>query len=682
MIMKLFVILSFLLLNSLYSGVLTDSDKPQFPTTNLIKNSGFENSDISWTSSNSEQDDTAFYTNLGTGFNSGIYTLIYQFNGTILIGGAFTTFKGNTRNRLVRLNSDGTEDTAFYTNLGTGFNSGIYTLIYQFNGTILIGGAFSTLNGNTRNRLVKLNFDGTDDTDFYANLGTGFNSEIYTLATQSDGKILVGGAFTTFNGNARISLIRLNSDGTEDTTFYANLGMGFNNVETVFNVIIQSNGKILVGGAFTAFNGDTRNKLIRLNSDGTEDIAFYANLGTGFNNTVYNISEQSDEKILVDGAFTTFNGNTRNRLIRLNSDGTENAAFYTNLGTGFNSDIRILTPQSDGKILVGGAFTTLNGNTRNKLIRLNFDGTEDTNFYINIGTGFNSATDAIAIQSDGKILTGGLFTTLNGITRNRLLRLTFTKSFNISSNMAEGLYSASFDANFANNYFEQTNIYVPYGLRNNQCVFGFYYKGGDANLTAEILDSSNSVISSKVLSTQADWALINQAFTCPNETVGLKFKIIATANAAIAYFDNTYIFDNTKGNQKTDLNYIRGGSTGEYEFPLIEGTVTNCQLTLTTTGRPIFIGLIPDGGTNPSELLYGFFDGNLYITRDGTAAGNRIARFYYSIASNVQLGAPVSSINFIDISASAGSHTYYLRAKSVTNSNIYINYARLFIYEL
>ena len=226
-------------------------------------------------------------------------------------------------------------------------------------------------------------YNGTANFTFYTNLGTGFNGPLYNVTTQPDGKILVGGNFGTLNGNTRNRLVRLNSDGTEDTSFYTNLGGGFNNI--VHSIEIQSDDKILVGGFFDNFNGNTRNRLVRLNSNGTEDTSFYTNLGTGFNNSVYNVTIQPDGKILVGGSFTALNGSTRNKLVRLNSNGTEDTSFYSNLGTGFEgvelipSNIRSVYVQPDGKILVGGFFVSLNGNTRTNLVRLNSNGTEDTN---------------------------------------------------------------------------------------------------------------------------------------------------------------------------------------------------------------------------------------------------------------------------------------------------------------
>ena len=368
--------------------------------------------------------DPNFYTALGTGFNdTEVLATAVQTDGKILVGGDFTTLNDITRNRLVRLNSDGSVDTTFYTNLGTGFNNGIQAIAVQTDGKRLVGGQFTTFNGITRNRLVRLNSDGTHDAAFYTNLGTGFDNDIRVIAIQTDGKILVGGSFTTLNGNTRNYILRLNSDGTEDSAFYSNLPFGQGPNGPVRAIAIQTDGAIVVGGDFTQLFFFNRNYILRLNSDGTEDSAFYSSFSTAFDASVYTIKVQTDGKILVGGNFNILNGITRNRLVRLNTDGTEDTAFYTALGTGFNSSVYSIVLQTDGKILVGGGFTTLNAITRNVLVRLNSTGTVDTAFYTNLGTGFNLYARTITVQSNGKILFGGGFTTLNAITRNRLVRL-------------------------------------------------------------------------------------------------------------------------------------------------------------------------------------------------------------------------------------------------------------------
>ena len=87
----------------------------------------------------------------------------------------------------------------------------------------------------------------------------GFNGTVSAIATQTDGKILVGGSFTSYKGVTENRIIRLNSDGTKDNSF--NTGTGFD--ATVYTIEIQADGKILVGGNFSSYNGDLENFIIR-----------------------------------------------------------------------------------------------------------------------------------------------------------------------------------------------------------------------------------------------------------------------------------------------------------------------------------------------------------------------------------------------------------------------------------
>jgi uncharacterized delta-60 repeat protein len=351
---------------------------------------------------------------IGDGFNGTVNSITLQSDGKILVGGGFTQFDSNQANYLVRLNANGTLDTSF--NIGTGFNTTVQSIALQPDGKILVGGLFTLFNGNTINRLVRLNADGTLDGGF--NIGTGFNTTVLSIALQPDGKILVGGLFTQFDGNTINRLVRLNADGTLDMSF--TIGTGFN--ERVQSIALQSDGKIIVGGRFTQFDGNTVGRIVRLNGNGTIDSGF--DMSTGFNGPVQSIALQSGGKIIVGGGFTQFNGNTVNHLARLNGDGTLDTSFT--IGTGFSGSVAIsvetITLQPDGKIIVGGGqFTSFDGNPANRLVRLNGDGSLDTGF--NIGSGFNTTVQSIALQSDGKIIVGGSFQQFDGNTANLLARL-------------------------------------------------------------------------------------------------------------------------------------------------------------------------------------------------------------------------------------------------------------------
>lgn len=246
----------------------------------------------------------------------------------------------------------------------------------------------------------------------------------YSMAVQSDGKVLLGSRLSLASGQYQ-AICRFNADGTPDTAFNSNIisngsvGTGY-----VSSIVVQSDGKILVGGDFGANWGGVSGTrfFVRLNSDGTLDTSFNTNLGTGFNGRVNAIALQSDGKILVGGDFNTLNGATRNRLIRLNSNGSLDAAFYTNLGSAFNNSVNAIGIQSSGHIVVGGAFTTLNGINRTRIVRLDSSGVVDTAFSTNLGTSVNDAVKTLVIRKSiirgttwvDVIVIGGDFTSING----------------------------------------------------------------------------------------------------------------------------------------------------------------------------------------------------------------------------------------------------------------------------
>ena len=320
------------------------------------------------------------------GFNGFVWAIAVQSDGKILVGGAFTTYKGISENFIIRLNSDGTKDVTFDNSIG--FNNGVYSIAIQSDGKILVGGAFTTYKGLTEIRIIRLNSDGTKDVTFDNSIG--FDNDVISIAIQSDGKIVCGGTFTFYKGVSANRIIRLNSDGTKDVTF--DNSIGFDN--DVYSIAIQSDGKIVCGGGFTTYKGLAENYIIRLNSDGTKDVAFDNSIG--FDSAVQSVAIQSDGKIICGGSFTTYKGLTENRIIRLNSDGTKDITFDNSIG--FNTQPNSIAIQSDGKILVGGSFTTYKGLTENRIIRLNSDGTKDITFDNSIG--FDTVVQEIAIQSD------------------------------------------------------------------------------------------------------------------------------------------------------------------------------------------------------------------------------------------------------------------------------------------
>jgi uncharacterized delta-60 repeat protein len=361
--------------------------------------------------------------NVGTGTDNSVTTTAIQSDGKIIIGGDFTTYNGTARNYIARLNTDGSLDATF--NVGTGTDNPVSTTAIQSDGKIIIVGGFNSYNGTASNHIARLNIDGSLDASF--NVGTGANSYVKTTAIQSDGKIIIGGGFNSYNGTARNYIARLNTDGSLDVTF--NVGTGTDN--SVRTTAIQSDGKIIIGGYFTTYNGTSRNYIARLNTDGSLDATFNV---AGTDNYVITTAIQSDGKIIIGGYFTTYNGTSSNFITRLNIDGSLDAIY--NAGTGANGGVSTTAIQSDGKIIIGGNFTAYNDTARNYIARLNADGSLDASF--NLGTGANGGVSTTAIQSDGKIIIGGNFTGYNGTARNHIARLNTDGSLDASFNIGTG----------------------------------------------------------------------------------------------------------------------------------------------------------------------------------------------------------------------------------------------------
>jgi uncharacterized delta-60 repeat protein len=194
------------------------------------------------------------------------------------------------------------------------------------------------------------------------------------IVQDSNGKYLVAGAFTTYNGVTANRIARLNYDGSLDTTFNTLNGLG----SVGYCVIALSSGKYMVSGAFTTFNGATANRIIRLNSNGSKDTSFV--YGTGFNQQIWSLIEQGDGKVLAGGIVSSYNGTACKEIVRLNTDGTLDNTFSigTGLSTGGNIYDMKFTPE--GKILIGGHFTTINGIPAKRMALLNSDGSVDTSF--------------------------------------------------------------------------------------------------------------------------------------------------------------------------------------------------------------------------------------------------------------------------------------------------------------
>ncbi|MCB1209409.1 MAG: choice-of-anchor D domain-containing protein [Verrucomicrobiales bacterium] len=345
------------------------------------------------------------------GFVSGpAYGIAVQTDGKIIVGGAFTSVGGVTRNHVARLTESGSLDAGFDPNA----DDLVTCAGVQTDGKLLIGGRFTVVGGSAAPYISRLNANGTVDKTFHGSA----DGTVYCVLPQANGKVLVGGQFSSVGGTGSNRVARLNIDGTPDYGFVSGLASTFSNISTVVkSIALQADDKIVIGGSFASVGGTACSSVARLNANGSLDPSFFVNASSYSNIPYINcVVIQPDGKILIGGVFNTIIGIPRNCIARLNPDGSLDDSFDPNV-SGFS--IYGITPQSDGKIIVVGDFASVSGTTRRNIARLNADGSVDPTFVLTPSDSVLSG----AIQGDGRAIIGGGFTMLDSTSRNFLGRL-------------------------------------------------------------------------------------------------------------------------------------------------------------------------------------------------------------------------------------------------------------------
>jgi len=311
------------------------------------------------------------------------------------ICGNFTEYNSNTIGRFVaRLNYDGSLDTSFNTNTIDGFNTTVKTIALDNNNKVIVGGDFTALNSASQPYIARLNQDGSLDGTF--TIGVSFNGYVNKIVVYFKNRIFVGCSFNAYNGTSYYAIARLLPDGTYDSSFIT--GSGFN--DRVWEIVIQSDGTILVGGDFTSYDSNSVYYFVKLNEDGGFNSGFPQYTTSGLDNSVYTIKSLPDGRIFVGGNFTSYDTVPYGGIFGFNSDGGINNTFDV-IG-GFNSTVRGI--DYNGRVLVGGAFNTYQSLSANYLIKLNQDATVSMTYDV-------PNTTVISVLCDlSKTLIGGQFT--------------------------------------------------------------------------------------------------------------------------------------------------------------------------------------------------------------------------------------------------------------------------------
>jgi uncharacterized delta-60 repeat protein len=288
---------------------------------------------------------------------------------------------------------------------------------------------------NERPGSIDFNFNPIIET---TNTGSGG----FHIALQPDGKLIVAGDFQHVNGVSRNGICRLNADGSLDASFdpkgtlVAGVGEpGYSPSISVYSLVLQPDGKILVRGDFNSGNGLNYTNFIRFNADGSVDTGFVPDKAS-HPLSLYGhgaaMAVQSDGKILVAEGDACCESKSA-ELARLNADGSSDTTFVTlevvGVDGGWGSTFNCIVIDGDGRALFEGNTDSTDqflGGPKKGLIRLNADGSIDESFHpimdrlgvVDIG----SRTKAV-VQPDGKIVTVGFFNQVNGVDRLGLARL-------------------------------------------------------------------------------------------------------------------------------------------------------------------------------------------------------------------------------------------------------------------
>lgn len=348
----------------------------------------------------------------GPGANDRVRCLLPLDDGRLLVGGDFTAFGGKPRHHVARLNADGSLDPAFVTPAGV--TGAVFAMALQPDGQVVVAGwgALGTPS------IARLHPDGGPDPSF--SLGTEFFGYFYAVAVQHDGRLLVGGSYTGINGVRLRRIARLLPDGRVDPTF--DPGEGFSNGHpeqeaTVRCIVVRSDGHALVGGDFSHFHGVARCGIACLRPDGTLDPTFDPQ--GGFSGPVSALALRPDGRVLVGGNYTSFGGRPCPRIVQLDAQGRRDPSFVPDRC--FTGEVTGLVVDPHGRVLAAGAHHTPYGEVQDRVVRLTPQGHRDPAF---LGLhDLDGQVRSLMLARDGSVVLAGDITRAGGLPCRGLARL-------------------------------------------------------------------------------------------------------------------------------------------------------------------------------------------------------------------------------------------------------------------
>ena len=538
-------------------------------------------------------------------------------------------------------------------------------------GVVMINGSFNTLNTTDRYYIGRVDDTGDVDTTWPADFGSQFNSTCNgNLVAQSSGKQLTCGTFTTYNGTSVGRICRLNQDGTLDTSFNSG-GAGFNN--TVNYIIVNSDDTLIVVGAFTTYNGTSANRIVKLTSSGSIDGSFSA--GTGFNDVVHCI-DKVGSYYYIGGNFTTYKGTSYSRFIVLDEYGT---VIGPNVGEGANGDVFAIKAEASGSnVYVGGGFSTWNGSSvANDLVKVSTSNwSANTTFNSNINTGSDNQVRGMIWDEQNKVLyVGGNFTQFSG---------TSSLAYLVALNQ-DGTSYTSF-----NNNKVTPNLFVRTLVWSNIYPTKFYIMGGftsyngnsNRNRIARI-SASNGAVDSFNVNVFAgpgqepvwayDFSIVKPTPTpTPTNTPTPSVTPTGVCNTIIVTYSNTTDWGACYGNNTTSIG-INGTELSDSTILYLDGY--SCDINY----------LAPSGYYVDVPGTVWYWDGVSSLTSSNCPICNNVFLYYANTAEDICCGNVNTgnfytdgSANWYDsayLYADCGSQTYfpntYYSSSFGANSDVY-----------
>ncbi|SFN20304.1 DUF11 domain-containing protein [Dokdonella immobilis] len=354
-----------------------------------------------------------------------VYALLAVGGGTLYVGGEFHSIGGQSRNGVAKLYTEGPGPADALWNPGS--DQAVATIVGRGTDSIVVGGWFEFIGGAPHLALAAITEAGLVGGLVDVELGGGYPQVMLALA---DGGTVIGGRFAKVDGRVRQKLLRLEPDGSLDPDWHPMLSGG-SYYQDIRALAEGENGEVYVGGDFTLVDGVSRNYLARIDAAGHLDLEWNPSPDQSVGDFVL---DSANSALYVAGEFDTIGGAARNHLAKLSTSGNGEADTVWNPAP--NGYISALALGTSSALFVAGDFTMIGGLPRARFAKLSGTGVGSA------AAGWNPGVDdyiyALTVDVNGDVYAGGKFLNLGGLPRNRIARVSAAGSVDGAWNPSAG----------------------------------------------------------------------------------------------------------------------------------------------------------------------------------------------------------------------------------------------------